>query len=178
MSFFSPRSKSAQGSLVTCVDMLSKMMLGTPPQLPAGTRPFIERILSRLQCSCRATVTDGRKKPRELGGHGAILEMCAGLRSKADVKMEGMEPLHVFSFLLSPEDQTAAFAMTHELLMKALGGSAGLAGASTQGGGAVDGLELYGRPSEGCGGREGRRHRRAGCRVDVPWARQLVLVGS
>jgi len=51
------------------------------------------------------------------------MEIWAAIRSKADVKMEDMEPLHVFNFLLSPEDQKAAFALTHELLTKTLGGS-------------------------------------------------------
>ena len=54
----------------------------------------------------------------------------AARRSKADVKTEGTKPLHAFSFLLSPENQKAAFALTHELLTKTLGGSTGLAGAS------------------------------------------------
>jgi hypothetical protein len=55
------------------------------------------------------------------------MEIRVALRSKADVKMEDMEPLHVFSFLLSPEDPKAAFALTHELLTKTLGGSSAVA---------------------------------------------------
>ena len=42
-------NKGAQGSLTTCIDMLSKMMLGKPPQLPSETSPFIGRLTSRLQ---------------------------------------------------------------------------------------------------------------------------------
>ena len=63
------------------------------------------------------------EKTKELVGHDAIMEIWAAIRSKADVKMEDMEPLHVFSFLLSPKDQKAAFALTHELLTKTRGGS-------------------------------------------------------
>ena len=58
------------------------------------------------------------------------MEIWSALKAKADVKMGEMEPLRVFSFLLNPEDQKAAFALTHELLETTLGGGAASAGTS------------------------------------------------
>ena len=40
---------------------------------------------------------------------------------KDDLKLDDLQPLHVFNFLLSPEDQKAAFQLTHELLTQATG---------------------------------------------------------
>jgi hypothetical protein len=59
-------NKGAQGSLTTCIDMLGKMMLGKPPQLPAETSPFIWVHRCKAAVFCRTTVTDGKKHPKSL----------------------------------------------------------------------------------------------------------------
>ena len=116
-------NQSAQGTLHTCLDMLHKMKSGRPPQLPKDTTPNIGEFIARLQFFCRLKPepVEG-KEMKELVGHDAIQEIWAKLSArKDDLKLDDLQPLHVFSFLLSPEDQKAAFQLTHELLTQATG---------------------------------------------------------
>ena len=119
-------NQSAQGTLHTCLDMLHKMKSGRPPQLPKDTTPNIGEFIARLQFFCRLKPEpvegEEMKKEEELVGHDAIQEIWAKLSAKKDdLKLDDLQPLHVFSFLLSPEDQKAAFQLTHELLTQATG---------------------------------------------------------
>ena len=116
-------NQSAQGTLHSCMDMLHKMKSGRPPQLPKDTTPNIGEFIARLQFFCRLKPepVEG-KEMKELVGHDAIQEIWAKLSArKDDLKLDDLQPLHVFSFLLSPEDQKAAFQLTHELLTQATG---------------------------------------------------------
>ena len=117
-------NQSAQGTLHSCMDMLHKMQSGRPPQLPKDTTPNIGEFIARLQffCRCQPAAVEGEETKKELVGHDAIQEIWAQLKDKKDVlKLDDLQPLHVFSFLLSPEDQKAAFQLTHELLTQATG---------------------------------------------------------
>jgi hypothetical protein len=117
-------NQSAQGTLHTCLDMLHKMKAGRPPQLPKDTTPNIAEFIARLQFFCRLKVdsTGKNKECKELVGHDAIQEIWAKLSAQKDsLKLDELQPLHVFSFLLSPEDQKAAFQLTHEMLTQTSG---------------------------------------------------------
>ena len=103
--------------------MLHKMKSGRPPQLPKDTTANISEFISRLQFFCRLKLDKGKahgknKVEQELVGHDAIQEIWHRLSStdKDALKLDALSPLHVFSFLLSPEDQKAAFQLTHEML--------------------------------------------------------------
>ena len=117
-------NQSAQGTLHTCLDMLHKMKVGRPPQLPKDTTRNIGEFVASLQFFCRhkPEAVEGEEMKKELVGHDAIQEIRAQLSAKKDdLKPDDLQPLHVFSFLLSPEDQKAAFQLTHELLTQATG---------------------------------------------------------
>jgi hypothetical protein len=117
-------NQSAQGTLHTCLDMLHKMKSGRPPQLPKDTTPNIGEFIARLQFFCRLKVEKGgkNKEAKELVGHDAIQEIWAQLSARKDeLKLDELQPLHVFSFLLSQEDQKAAFQLTHEMLSQTSG---------------------------------------------------------
>jgi hypothetical protein len=117
-------NQSAQGTLHTCLDMLHKMKSGRPPQLPKDTTPNISEFIARLSLFCRLKLEPAKEgdETKELVGHDAIQEIWAQLSAKKDeLKLDDLQPLHVFSFLLSPEDQKAAFKLTHGLLTQSTG---------------------------------------------------------
>jgi len=146
--------QSAQGTLHTCLDMLHKMKAGRPPQLPKDTSANVNDFVSRLQFFCRTTAKEkvkGKKElvTKELVGHDAIQEIWVQLKAKdqEQLKLDELQPLHVYSFLMSTEDQKAAFQLTHEMLNQPAGedgkGKTGKGSRSSGSGYALNSSELF-----------------------------------
>lgn len=119
-------SQASQSGVAAALDMLTAIAQGRRPTLPRDPGHFLARVVASLQFFVSAEV-DGST----LYGHCAVMSIWEGLKSKQTLTLADFEPLNVFAFLLSADDQKRVMDLTENSLGMTTGGRKGVTATST-----------------------------------------------
>jgi hypothetical protein len=107
--------ESAQGAVMSLLDVLGLMVAGKAPNIKANSTDFIKKVLIRLQYFCKYG-EDGK----QTGAAAATAHLQTLLATtSAKCSIADIEPVVVFSWLLSQEDQAKAAGFVKDVLSNA-----------------------------------------------------------
>ena len=108
-------SSAAQGAVHNLIECLSMMLAGKAPSIRNNATDFMKKVLCRLKFFCKHGKEPG------ISGAAAVVQHLKDLSGKGAFKcsIADIEPIVVFAWLLSKEEQAQAAGLVKDVLSNA-----------------------------------------------------------